>query len=92
MRMPPLIVYRLNSSTMNGMYSCRMALSRTVRTKPPLHAPRWSAHQMVRRPMAFDRRVVKKRVVSQRQERQPAGDRKLLRFDSHQWCAGRDQR
>ena len=22
MRMPPLIVYRLNSSTMNGMYSC----------------------------------------------------------------------
>ena len=27
MRMPPLIVYRLNSSTMNGMNSCRIAFS-----------------------------------------------------------------
>ena len=29
MRMPPLIVYRLNSRTMNGMYSPRIALAST---------------------------------------------------------------
>ena len=30
MRMPPLIVYRLNSSTMNGTYSSSIALASTV--------------------------------------------------------------
>ena len=66
MRMPPLIVYKLNRSTMNGTNSCSIALARIVLTKPGLHAACGRRHDMMRGPMAFEGAAVQERVVGHR--------------------------
>ena len=67
MRMPPLIVYRLNSSTMNGTNSCKHRIGKNRVDEPCLHAPVGGRDDVVGWPMSFERSAVQERVVRQGQ-------------------------